>query len=99
MRRRGERESGREQHDKVSERMRDQGRESQGKRERKKEREHSLNCEWLTTLSEQKVRLHAVSAQLCCKGLCAPLHPTFTAPACLLAPAFSSLFQLAGKTR
>lgn len=40
----------------------------------------------------------AVSVLVCCKGLRAPLLPTFTAPACLPAPAFSSIFQLAEKT-
>lgn len=40
----------------------------------------------------------SVSVLLCCKGLRAALLPTFTAPACLPPPFFSSLFQLAEKT-
>lgn len=63
-----ERARGREQHEKVSERSREQERESEGKRE------STLNCEWLTTLSEQKVLLHALSVYCSTAKDCALLR-------------------------
>lgn len=74
---RGERGSGGEQHEKVRERSRESEQESERKRV------STLNCEWLTTLSEQKVLLHALS--VCCSAardctlLCFPHLPPLPA--------------------
>ena len=65
---RGERARGGEQHEKVSERSREREQESEGKRA------STLNCEWLTTLSEQKVLLHALSVYCSAARDCALLR-------------------------
>lgn len=74
MRKRG---GGGEQHEQVSERSREREQESEGKRA------STLNCEWLTTLSEQKVLLHALSvywsAARDCALLCFPHLPPLPA--------------------
>lgn len=72
-----ERRGGGEQHEQVRERSREREQESEGKGA------STLNCEWLTTLSEQKVLLHALSvywsAARDCAFLCFPHLPPLPA--------------------
>lgn len=72
-----ERRGGGEQHEQVRERSREREQESEGKGA------STLNCEWLTTLSEQKVLLHALSvywsAARDCALLCFPHLPPLPA--------------------
>lgn len=74
---RGEKGRGGGQHEQVSERSREREQASEGKRA------STLNCEWLTTLSEQKVFLHALSvywsAARDCALLCFPHLPPLPA--------------------
>lgn len=68
---------GGERHEQVSERSREREQGSEGKGA------STLNCEWLTTLSEQKVLLHALSvywsAARDCALLCFPHLPPLPA--------------------
>lgn len=75
---RGGEQQQQQQHEKASERSREREQESEGKGA------STLNCEWLTTLSEQKVLLHALSVYCSAARDCVLLcFTTFTAPACL----------------